>query len=64
MLICEIVAKMQIPAKFIIKGANISSNTLITEENLSTKNCLKFTKKRLSWKKCGNSLLLATYIDI
>jgi hypothetical protein len=31
------VANMPITAKFIIKGANISSNTLITEENLSTK---------------------------
>ncbi len=47
MLICEIVAKMQIPAKFIIKGANISSNTLITEDNLST-NFVWNSQKRLS----------------
>ena len=58
------VANMPITAKFIIKGATISSNTLITEEKFVYKNCLKFTKNVYLEKKCGNSLLLATYIDI
>ncbi len=39
---------MLITVKFIIKGATLSFNTLITEEKFVYKNCLKFTKKTLS----------------
>ena len=38
------VANMPITAKLIIKGATISSSTLITHEKFVYKNCLKFTK--------------------